>query len=159
MQDQWQDRLAVHDIMNRYALAIDQKDWDGLEHVFTESVTADFLSFGTPNVWQGPATGWIAQVRATIDGMDATQHVMSNHLYDLRATAAVGTTYVQARHICNTARGDSTYIIGGHYEVTMSNLGGAWRIAQYKLVCTWHEGNRSVLAAAVKRAADPLAFL
>ena len=156
MQEEWLARQAVNDVMNRYAIAIDNKDWDGLEAIFTDSITADFTSFGTPNVWHGPAAGWVAQVRATIDGMDATQHAMSNHLYKVRGSSAIGTSYIQARHVCNAARGDNTYTIGGHYEVTMTSLGGHWRIQQYALVCTWHEGNRSVLGDATKRASAHL---
>ena len=146
-------RHAVHDVMHRYALAIDTQRWEDLVSVFAPSITADFRSFGAREVWEGPGAGWVEQVKTTIAGMDATQHAMSNHLYDVESDVATGTTYIQARHVCNNEWGDNTYTIGGHYEVRMVSLDGAWRISAYTLVCTWHEGNRQVLKAAMRKAA------
>ena len=147
-------RTAVHDVMHRYALAVDTKHWHQLVSVFTPTITADFRSFGAREVWDGPASGWVHQVKTTIAGMDATQHTMSNHLYDIKGDLATGTSYIQARHVCNNEWGGNTYIIGGHYEVSMSRVEGAWLISAYTLVCTWHEGNRQVLKAATRRAAS-----
>jgi hypothetical protein len=113
------DRLAVHDVMHRYALAIDTKNWTLLETVFTDHITADFRSFGNREVFHGPAAAWVATIRSTIQGMDATRHTMSNHLYDITGDRAQGTTYIRALHACKNAWGDETYTVGGHYAVEM----------------------------------------
>ncbi len=147
-----EDRLAVHDVMHRYALAIDTKDWDLLKTVFAASITADFRSFGNKTVFEGPASDWIEIVRSTIQGMDATQHVMSNHLYDVDGPRAHGTSYIQAIHVCKNDWGGDTYTIGGHYTVSMHRGAEGWRIATYRLNITWHDGDRHVLRAATRRA-------
>jgi len=146
-------RLDVHDVMHRYALAVDTKDWAALRSVFTPEITADFRSFGAKAVWSGPADEWVAQVRSTIEGMDATQHLMANHLYTVEGDGARGTSYIQALHVCRNDWGGDTYTVGGHYEVEMARAAGEWRIARYALVCTWHAGDRHVLKAAARRSA------
>jgi hypothetical protein len=152
MGDYAQARFAVHDVMHRYALAIDTKNWAALEAVFAPTLTADFRSFGAKEIFRGDGRSWVAQVRSTIEGMDATQHLMSNHLYQLGETRASGTTYIQAVHICKQALGEAEYTIGGHYDVQMVCLNSTWCIQEYALQCRWHRGNRSVLKAAVTTA-------
>jgi hypothetical protein len=122
-----EERLAVHDVLHRYALAIDTKDWQLLETVFAPHLRADFRSFGTKQIYEGPATGWIDFIRATIQGMDATQHMMGNHLYS------------------------DTYTVGGYYAVEMVREPAAWRIATYTLHVAWHDGDRHVLRAATRK--------
>lgn len=147
-----EDRLAVHDVMHRYALAIDTKNWTLLKTVFADQVTADFRSFGGKEVFEGSAAAWIDNIRSTVQGMDATQHTMSNHLYDIHGDRARGTTYIRALHVCKNDRGDDDYTIGGHYTVEMVRGSEGWRIAKYTLQVTWHDGNRHVLRAASRKA-------
>ena len=145
-------RLAVHDIMHRYALAVDTKDWQLLETVFAEQLRADFRSFGSKQIYEGPAAGWIDLVRSTIQGMDATQHMMGNHLYDIAGNNARGTTYIRALHVCKNAWGGDMYTVGGHYTVEMVRRPAGWRITTYALHVTWHDGDRHVLRAAMRKA-------
>jgi len=145
------DRIAVEDVMHRYALAIDSKDWALLERVFADRLTADFRSFGVKNAFEGTRAEWIANVRGTIDGMDATQHMMANHLYDIDGDRATGTTYIRALHVCRNDWGGDRYTIGGYYDVTMARQADGWRITTYALNVTWSEGDRHVLRAATRR--------
>lgn len=147
------ERVAIHDVMHRYALAIDTKDWGLLESVFCPEVTADFRSFGSKAVFTGSRNGWIAQVRATIEGMDATQHQMTNHLYTVDGERAQGTTYIRALHVCRNDWGGDRYTAGGHYHVGLLRAHGEWRVREYRLEVTFHEGDRHVLRAAARRAA------
>ena len=149
-----EERLAVHDVMHRYALAIDTKDWQLLETVFAPHLRADFRSFGTKQIYEGPATGWIDLIRATIQGMDATQHMMGNHLYNIDGNRARGTTYIRALHVCKNDWGGDTYTVGGYYAVEMVREPAAWRIATYTLHVAWHDGDRHVLRAATRKGAQ-----
>lgn len=146
-----EDRLAVHDVMHRYALAIDTKNWTLLETVFEDQVTADFRSFGNKEIFAGSAVKWIDIIRSTIQGMDATQHTMSNHLYEIHGDRALGTTYIRALHVCKNDQGDDDYTVGGHYIVEMARGSEGWRIAKYTLQVTWHDGNRHVIRAASRK--------
>ena len=146
------DRVAIADVMYTYALAVDTKDWHALETVFAEQIRADFRTFGVKDIYDGSAAGWIANIRASIAGMDATQHMMSNHLYEVSGDQAKGTTYLRAIHICRNDWGEDFYTVGGHYEVELSRLNLGWRITSYGLRVTWSQGNRHVLRAAMRRA-------
>ena len=150
MSDRDDGAIAVHNVMHRYALAIDTKDWDALGGVFADEVVTDFRSFGAQDVFRGSGSDWVAQVSATISGMDATQHLMGNHLYAIEDERAVGTTYIQARHVCRNDLGGDVYTVGGHYDVQMVRVDDEWKISEYAINCTWYEGDRHVLKAAAR---------
>ena len=40
------DRLEIQDLMVRYSYAIDNRDWDALDHVFTPDAHIDYSVFG-----------------------------------------------------------------------------------------------------------------
>ena len=152
MTDSATERQAVHDVMHRYALAIDSKDWAGLAAVFDDRVRADFRSFGVKQVFEGSGADWADQIRSAIAGMDATQHLMANHLYSIAGERARGTSYIQALHRCRNDWGGDSYTIGGHYDVEMVRRRAGWRIAAYTLNVTWHQGDRHFLRAAMRKA-------
>ena len=147
------DRMETADVAHRYATAIDTKDWALLGAVFADEVEADFRSFGSREVYRGPADGWIDAIRETIAGMDATQHLMANHVHAFdgpdRCTL---TCYMRAEHFLIQNRGDDSYTVGGYYVWTLARGADGWRASSYALNVTWSRGNRGLLAMARRRA-------
>ena len=43
-----EDRLAIQDLLARYADVVDRRDFDGLDNVFTTDARIDFSAFGGP---------------------------------------------------------------------------------------------------------------
>ena len=147
------DRAEIGDVVHRYASAIDLGDWALLADCFTEDLVADFRSFGVREVFRGKAADWIALVASTIDGCDATQHLIANLVHDIQGDAATCTAYVRAEHFLINDRGDDSYTVGGYYTLRLQRTERGWRISQYSLTVTWSRGNRHVLALATRRAA------
>jgi len=145
------DRLAVQDVLSAYARAIDGKDWVALEAVFTADMEADFRAFAGRETVKG-RDRWIAAIRLTIAGLDATQHLLGNHRVSLDGDRATMNAYVQAVHRLKTDRGDGEYTIGGHYDVELRREAGGWRIAFYRLNVLWDRGNRDIMRQAARRA-------
>src|SRR5262245_61956972 len=143
------DRVELEDLMNRYATAIDLRDWACLNTVFAEGeIEADFTSMGVKQVFRGPAERWIGTVRQTITGFDGTQHFFANHLARVDGDSAVDTRYMQARH----QLGPEHYTVGGYYTGHMIRTSDGWRIARYKLTVTWSDGNRRLMGIAYRKA-------
>lgn len=146
-------RLETADVAHAYAAAVDGKDWALLRSVFADEIEADFRSFGARETFRGPADAWVAAVRETIAGMDATQHLMANHRHEFAGPdACVMTSYMRAEHVLINDRGDDSYTVGGHYVWRLTRADGAWRVASYALTVAWARGNRGLLAMARRRA-------
>jgi hypothetical protein len=145
------DRAAISDLVNRYATAIDLRDWALLRTCFCDLVEADFTSFGTRDVFRGSADDWVAAVRSTIEGLDATQHLTANHVHEISGDSAVCTAYIRARHVFAAADGENQYTIGGYYSWHLERQGEEWRAAKYAITVTWKSGNRHILKQAARR--------
>ena len=143
------DRVELCELMNRYAASIDLRDWPRLRTVFADHVEADFTSMGTKTVFRGPAEDWVAAIRATITGFDATQHFFANHSVELDGDRATDLRYMQARHVLDGAH----YTIAGYYTSEMLRTPGGWRIAKYKLTVTWTDGDRRLMGIAYRKSA------
>ncbi len=142
------DRSELNELMNRYALAIDMRDWPGLLGVFADGeIEADFTSLGVKEVFRGSADRWVDTVRRTISGFDATQHFFANHLAIVEGDRALDTRYMQARHQLDTAH----YTVGGYYTGHMVRTPAGWRIARYKLTVTFSDGDRKLMGIAYRR--------
>jgi hypothetical protein len=143
-----QDRIALEELMNRYAASLDARDWARLRTVFADGeIEADFTSMGGRQPFRGPAEAWVERVRRSITGFDATQHFFANHSAEIDGDRAVDIRYMQARH----QLGDAHYTIGGHYTGHMLRTPAGWRIARYALTVSFHDGDRNLMRVAYQR--------
>ena len=144
------DRQELCDLMNRYAAAIDLRDWPRLRSVFADGeIEADFTSMGVKQIFRGSADEWVERVRQTITGFDATQHFFANHLAELQGDRATDTRYMQARHVL----ADAHYTIGGFYTGHMMRTPSGWRIVRYRLTVSFQDGDRRLMGIAYRKAA------
>lgn len=146
------DRADISQVIHTYATAIDSRDWELLATCFTEDLEADFRSFGGREVVKGRDT-WVAAIKSTIQGLDATQHLTANHVITVDGDTATLVAYLQAVHRLDSARSDPEYTIGGYYTCDMVRTAQGWRMRRYALSVTWHRGNRDILRQAQRRLA------
>jgi hypothetical protein len=146
------DRAEISGVMHRYCTAVDTRDWALLASCFTPELEADFRSFGGREVVRG-RDAWVEAVRATVGGLDATQHLTANHVHEIDGDTAHFTAYLQAVHVLANDQGDPEYTVGGYYDCDMVRGPDGWRIARYSLNVTWHRGNRHILRLGTRRAA------
>jgi hypothetical protein len=143
------DRAELEELMNRYAAAIDRRDWGRLRTVFADGeIEADFTSMGVKQIFRGPAERWVEAVRQTITGFDATQHFFANHSAEVHGDRALDTRYMQARHQLDAEH----YTIGGYYTGRMVRTPHGWRVAAYTLTVTFGDGNRRLMGIAYRKA-------
>ncbi len=143
------DRVELNEVMNRYAAAIDLRDWARLRTVFADGeIKADFTSMGVKQVFRGSAESWVDAVRSTIAGFDATQHFFANHSVEIDGARALDRRYMQARHQLATEH----YTIGGYYTSRMVRTPQGWRIASYALTVTFSDGERRLMGIAYRKA-------
>jgi SnoaL-like domain len=140
----------VFDLSVAYATAIDARDWAGYRAVFTDEVDIDFSSFTHRPARPFTADQWVDGARSLIDGFEATQHLLGNHVIGFDGNdAGHYTAYIQAQHWMSR---DSYYTIGGHYEnKVVRGPDGRWRLTSMTLHQTWDAGDRSLLRAAADR--------
>lgn len=79
-----QDRDSVADVVNRYAYALDNRQWTVLDDVFTTDAVA---RYGTPKSPQlNGRENIVASIRSFLDGCGPSQHLLGNHLIEINVT-------------------------------------------------------------------------
>jgi 3-phenylpropionate/cinnamic acid dioxygenase small subunit len=148
------DRQDIIDSILRYASGIDMRNWALYRQCFTDEVEVDFTSWsgGTPRKLS--ADDWVAGVRSTLSGFDATQHTLTNFVIDLRGDEATAVVYMSAQHYLPNSMGDSTLLIGGYYTHELIRAATDWKIRKARLTVTWTVGNRHVFELARQRVAE-----
>lgn len=146
------DRDAVHDLLLRYALAVDMRDWESFEDCFVDDAVADYSSeLRGIGIDAPPLKGRDAIVRMTIAGLapfSATQHFMTNIMIRIDGDYAESSAYVIAHHVEEGIEAQS-FTLGSIYEDVIVLNGSSWRFASRTLRKIWEQGTLSGTAKRV----------
>jgi hypothetical protein len=134
------DRLAITDTVVAYATAIDGRNWNLFESLFTRDAVWDYR--GGDGRHTGPKQ-IVARVAPTISRLDATQHLLTNHVIVLEGDTARHTCYYLAQHL----RGGGHFLAAGRYTDELRRVRGRWLISYRILISTWSEGDPGILRA------------
>jgi hypothetical protein len=143
------DRDLIIDTTTRVAWYADRRQWDDIPPLFAAEVLLDYTSLtGGDPVRVAPAdigASW----RASLGGLDATQHLISNYLVELNDDArATVTAQFVATHVLSNPHGSPTWVLGGHYRWTLIRAGEEWKIDSMTMTATWASGNQQIMTLA-----------
>lgn len=132
------DRVAIQDLMSRYAYAVDAKRWDLLDEVFANGAEIDFLANGgIKDNW--PAIGdWLA---TAMSGFTACQHYLSNFATDVDGDRASSRFYVFTQMITVDGGADQIVSDGGYYHAGFVRTPAGWRVNRLSGGIVWWSGS------------------
>lgn len=146
------DRIEIEELLVRYSRAIDSKDFDTLEELFTGDATFDGGSLGCPT----GAPQIRAMIEGTLTGLDSTQHLVGKSLIEIDGDEAEVRTYLFSQHIRESTPGPiKHYALGGEYADRVVRTPKGWRIAYRRLDRMWKEGDRAVISGRFENVKDP----
>ena len=119
----WHDVLEIRTVIDRYATAIDRRDWDLARTCFTDDCTADY---GRAGSWDGR--------EAFVSGLDEmhrdvglTMHRITNHDVHVDGDRATATSYVDAL-LRVEHRGFNLLHVVASYDDELVRTVEGWRI-------------------------------
>ena len=122
------DRLALQDLLARYAAAVDDRDRETYRDCFTADV--EVVGFGA-----GPMHGreaWLDYVWDALQRYSTTQHLLGQQLASVDGDRASARTEVQALHVL--ADGDAKFTLWATYLSEMTRTDEGWKIARHELL-------------------------
>jgi 3-phenylpropionate/cinnamic acid dioxygenase small subunit len=118
-----EDRLELHEIAARYGDLIDERDWQGLETVFTADAVFDATDLGMP---------LLNGLDAIRKGMDrSTNHPLGHHITNIYVQSEGDEVILRSRIIAAGHRGR---VSSASYRDRVRKTAAGWRI--YHRVCT-----------------------
>jgi 3-phenylpropionate/cinnamic acid dioxygenase small subunit len=132
------DRLAIEEVLTRYAWALDSKSFDGLDEVFTADAHIDYTSSGGVAGPFPEVKAWLARV---LPNFPAYQHLVTNHQITVDGDRA--TSRAEFYNPMVTAKPDGSrgiFFVGGEYHDQLVRTPGGWRISERIEKSVWTDG-------------------
>jgi SnoaL-like domain len=132
------DRIEIHELMFRYGMGVDRKDWDLYRSVFTEDAQIDYTDSGGIRAGVDDMIEWLSKALAPFVGL---HHNMTNHIVTFENDGARACTYFLAFHTTlDGAGGEVVFAMGGFYQDRLVRTRDEWRIADRNELGVWMEG-------------------
>ena len=132
------DRIAIADLMARYATMVDTRAWHLHPEVFTPDARADYASTGGP---VGPANEVMAWLDRALAPWPINLHLIANLAVEFDdGDHARSHCYFYAP--MGRPEGTGQFIItnAGSYEDRLVRTPGGWRIAERRCLMTMMDG-------------------
>lgn len=132
------DRIEVEDVLKRYSLGVDTRNWDVWDSVFTDDAVCDFSSQGIGRL--GPA-----ELKTVLQRSDAfrlsSQHCLSNILvwFDRDRDRAVARSEMSCASTWRAPAPGKAVLTrsGGWYDDQLVRSAQGWRIATRVCTVSW----------------------
>lgn len=131
------DRAAISDVLDDYALAIDSRDWDLLETLFTGDAQLDYTESGVP---AGGRDEVLASIRQILPSVALTQHVLTNRRIRVSGDAAEARTELLNPLLFSGDDGTQLMLLGGVYEDRFRRTDDGWKIEARVHRASWTAG-------------------
>ncbi|MFF5212094.1 nuclear transport factor 2 family protein [Streptosporangium sp. NPDC000396] len=143
-----EDRLDVIDVCTRLGWYTDQREWDALTGLFAEKTVLDYTSLNGGEPVALTPEQIVSAWSGLLGKLEATQHLITNHLAEVQGDEAVCTAAFQATHLLPNAHGGPLWTLGGHYRFDLVRAERTWKIARVVMTAVWATGNQHILTLA-----------
>jgi 3-phenylpropionate/cinnamic acid dioxygenase small subunit len=129
-------RFAIDDLLTRYATAIDGRDWELLDTVFTSDAHLDYRSAGGV---AGPYPDVRRWLEAVLPIFDVMQHHVLNRVVRVHEGDVRATSNFYNVNVLPIEGAPWIFKVGGRYHDKVVLDGEVWRIAQRIEETLWWE--------------------
>jgi hypothetical protein len=131
------DRWEIDDLLTRYATAIDGRDWDLLDTVFTPDAHLDYRGAGGIHGPYPEVRAWLAEV---LPMFDVTQHLVLNRVVVVEGDTARARSAFSNPNRITVDGAARLFTVGGYYHDELVRTPDGWRIRRRMEETSWWEG-------------------
>ena len=122
------DRLEIQDLFARYSFAIDDRDWDALDEVFTPDAQIDYAETGGAKGSFDEIKRWLP---VALERFPKYQHMVATTKLELNGDRASSRTILFNPMVHQNSDGSSqAFFIGLWYRDQLVRTDKGWRIAE-----------------------------
>jgi ketosteroid isomerase-like protein len=136
------DRLALRELSDRYARAVDRRDVESFAELFTYDAE---LSVHQPAEAVAPSRarrgrGELAEIPRVIGRYRKTFHFLGNALYEVGDNSATGEVYCVAHHLIDEPGVLTAHVMLIRYlDDYQRHDDGRWKISRRRVLVDWTE--------------------
>jgi SnoaL-like domain len=133
------DRRAIDDLLFRYATALDTRQWDLLDQVFSADAKIDYSTSGGIRGTPEDLKRWFRE--EAFMPFTSWQHHMSNMVVELDGDVAIGRTTVYNPLAHTDGNGAPVVLhVGAWYDDRFARTPVGWRITERSVGMAWTDG-------------------
>jgi hypothetical protein len=139
------NHIAINDLLCRFFLAFDERDWEAMERCLAPEVFIDYASSGREQPSMMSGAEFVQRRRDAVDTL-AKHHSFSNLLLSKESDNVRGRCNYLILRFDRDHRGEGEefYHSCGAYEFLFSKIQGGWKIASIKQRTLRSWGNRQL---------------
>jgi hypothetical protein len=142
------DFHAIAETVTGVGLYGDLGQWVEVAELLADQVTTDYTSLFGGAANSTSRAGLVRQMRATLQGFDATQHLIGNvQVRGSTAEEASAVSHVRATHWID----GRFWIVGGVYTHNLVRTSEGWQVTYMRFQRLYEEGSRAALRDAAAR--------
>jgi hypothetical protein len=131
------DRMEIDDLLTRYTVALDTRQWDLLGTVFTPDATIDYTSSQGIKGRFPEIAAWLEKA---LTAFTVSQHLLGNRHIELDGDHGTGRTYFFNPNSLAGPSGAATMLyVGGFYLDKFLRTADGWRIIDRYEETTWFD--------------------
>jgi ketosteroid isomerase-like protein len=144
ISEQLADRLALRELSDRYARAVDRRDVESFAELFTDDAE---LSVHDPAEAKAPSRARrgrdeLSEVPRLIGQYRKTFHFVGNALYEIDDDSATGEVYCAAHHLIDDPDAVTAHVMLIRYLDSYRRCDdGRWRISRRRVLVDWTEAH------------------
>lgn len=129
------DRAQITDLLSEYAACLDERRFDDLPHIFTDTGSIDF-----PGGAIRGATQLRTRTAADLGRYLLTQHVVSNQLVSVDGERATLRANAIGTHVIGLGHPSRIAVAGGRYFCDLVRTPSGWRFQSIAPQYLWFAG-------------------
>lgn len=141
-----EDRQAIVDVVVRYCVAVDSRDWDLYAECFAATVRTDSGELSGPD--------FVEMVKGALPAFRSTQHLSTNHLVifdESEPDVAVCASDMFAQHYLEGSTDGPYYLLRARYRDELVRTPEGSKISAITATNRWEDGNLNAVAEAFER--------
>lgn len=140
-----QDYTDIQMLRHRFGRAVDERNWDLFESLFTEDVEADYTAFGAPQSRGIEAISKLMRHSFRRSEMKSHQ-IYSNFEIAVGDHTATSLSSLLGRHHIPNFPGGDWFTLHARYHDDLVRTPSGWRLKQLRLEVLFVEGNLNIVS-------------
>ncbi|HEX9234702.1 MAG TPA: nuclear transport factor 2 family protein, partial [Actinomycetota bacterium] len=132
--DEMASCVAISDLLDAYAEAVDDKDWDVLGALFTPDAVLDYTRAGGP---RGTFEEVLPFLQQGLGLFSVTQHFITNRRIKVDGDRAESSAYLYNPLGRDDGGGMTFLAVGGRYVTRYRRTPDGWRISEHAVFTLW----------------------
>lgn len=130
------DRLEIQDLLVAYTHAIDRRDWDSLDDVFTADAFVDYTAAGGPS---GDVAATKSFLASAMPMFKSFQHLTGSTRLEIDGDTATGVSICHNPMVLEVDGEPRTFFVGLWYHDEYVRTEHGWRIrSRVEEMCYFH---------------------